>query len=277
MEYIPSAPEQEQQRLFAKKRSALKRIGKLGITLPYISATFSYEQLLSNYIILDISNSETEYLKQGIEALVKCLRIVQNEPIIQRKDIEDEVYKMRGGNLDKLIAEQGENSDVYIWVNERIEIMISNDVSSKKITEEVLLREISEFKIRLGRVNVVMKMENDVFEFTNSNKMMEFHIYEKEIIDNPHPNIFENVEGYLLFQSLYSIYKDIEKPLANYSFIYRQLSKDKYIKESFKPEKFREWINSEPYNANVDTKFKTYDNCYTKEKFNFYQFVKSKH
>lgn len=106
--------------------------------------------------------------------------------------------------------------------------------------------------------------------------MTELYIYEKEIIENPFTNIFENVEGFLLFQSLHSIYKDIEKPLANYSFIYRQLSKDKFIKDSFKPEKFRDWINAEPYNTNVDSKFKTYNNCYTKEKFNFYQFVKSK-
>lgn len=276
MEYFPSKFEQEQDRLFSRKRMALQRITKLGLELPFISGTFSYEQLLAKYIMSDMSNSETEYLKQGVEKLLQCLRVVQNDPIISRVDVEEKVYALRGGNLDKHIAEQGEESDVAKWVNLKIDELISNDISLKRVTEEVLTREISEFKIRLGRVNIALKIDNDILEFKDANKITELHIFEKEIIENTHPKIFESVEGFLLFESLHMIYKDTDNPLANYSFIYRQLAKDNLIKESFKPEKFREWINSEPYNASVYTKFKTYDKCYTKEKYNFYQYVKSK-
>lgn len=276
MEYFPSKFEQEQDRLFSRKKMALLRITKLGLELPFISGTFPYEQLLANYIMSDISNSETEYLKQGVEKLLQCLKVVQNDPVITREDIEKDVYALRGGNLDKLIAEQGENSDVAKWVNSRIDQLIANDISSKRVTEEVLIREISEFKIRLGRVNIILKIDNDILDFKDANKITEFYIFEKEIIENPYPQIFQSLEGFLLFDSLHKIYKDTDNPLANYSFIYRQLAKDNLIIESCKPEKFREWINSEPYNANVYTKFKTLDKCCTKEKYNFYQFVKSK-
>tara|TARA_R110000868_G_scaffold225161_2_gene477429 strand:+ start:289 stop:1122 length:834 start_codon:yes stop_codon:yes gene_type:complete len=276
MEYYPSDFDMQMQRFFNMRRRALRRINELGLSMPYISEKLTYEQLLSNYMVLDKSNSETEYLKNGIKALFECLKDVQKVNVISREEAENQVYINEKGRLEDYISEKGKDEHITTWINGKVEDIIKTDASSKKITEEVLIREISEFKTRLARVNVLVIVEQDTLNFKKSDKMIELHIYEKEVLENPYPHIFVNTDAFVLFNDLHSIYKDIENPLANYSFIYRQMSKDNLIKDTFKPEKFRDWINSEPYNLEVDTKLKTYDNCYTKEKYNTYQFAKSK-
>jgi len=275
MEYYPNNFDIEMQKFFNRRRIALNRLKSLGLSLPYISEKFTYEQLLANHSILDISNTETEYLKHGIEEIFKCLRAVQSEKIITSAEAERKVIEDK--ELDVFIAKQGKTEELQQYIDTLVERLISQDISSKTTTEEVLKNEISEFKTRLGRVNVLVVLENDVLSFKKSENMTELHIYEREILENPYPHIFVDVGAFLLFQDLHSIFKDLGDPLANYSFIYRQMAeKDKLIKESFKPEKFREWINTEPYNTDVNTKFKTYDQCHPKKKYVIYQYVKKK-
>ena len=276
MEYYPSASLQSQEFLFARKKTALLRLKKLGLTLPYISDSLSYEQLLANYTVLDISNLETNYLKQGIEELLFCLKSVQSHPVISREDVEKEVFKMRGGNLDKVIMEGGENSqNIRAWVDYQVTTTIDSDIKSKQITEEVLIREISEFKIRLGRVNIIVKIENDLLEFKETNKMTELYIYEKEILENPHPKIFKDIDAFILFERLHSIFKHTNKQRADYGFIYWKMWEDGFILKEFKPEKFRKWIGEEEYKITTSSAFRTLQGCTTQLKEDLYTTLKT--
>ena len=91
---------------------------------------------------------------------------------------------------------------------------------------------------------------------------------------NPYPEVFKSLEAYLLFDRLYSSTKDSNTLLADFSFIYRRMSKDQLLQEHQKPEVFRQWLSKEPYNLVLDNKFKTLDNCTTRIKEQSYQDTK---
>lgn len=277
MEYIPSNYEQQMHRFFHNRKIALKTIEKLGLKMPYISDKLTFEQLFLEYAIKDFSHTEIDYLKEGIVCLIECLKETQKQSTITKELADKEIYIKHKDYID--LAKKDKKNEEYItkWINEKSSFLINSYTSNKKTTEEVLIREIAEFKTRLGRVNVVVDIKNETLQFNDKNKMEQLIIYSKEIIENPYPHIFKDADAFILFRELHSIYKDIENQLANYSFIYRQMAeKDNLIKETFKPEKFREWLNSEPFELDINTKFKTYSKCFTKEKNSFYQYVKSK-
>lgn len=276
MEYYPSGFDMEMQKFFSKRKTALERIRKIGLSMPYISDKLTYDQLVLEHAVLDLSHAETDYLKDGIISLVECLKKVSETPEMTEEEAYEVAYNKHKEYADRFLNTKNHN-DIVEWLKEKADFELKNDPKSKKTTEEVLIREIAEFKTRLGRVNVTVDIKGDALKFNDKKKMEQLVIYTREIIENPREDIFVNADAFILFRELHSIYKDTDNPLADYSFIYRQMAeKDKLIKETFKPEKFRDWINSEPYNADVNTKFKTYDKCFTKEKYNFYQYVKSK-
>lgn len=277
MEYYPSNYEQQMLRFFTNRKIALNKINELGLEMPYISDKLTFEHLYLEYAIKDFSNNETEYLKEGISCLVRCLKEVQKQPLISKEFADNEVYNKNKNHID--LANKDKKNKEYItkWIEERSNSLIQSDKNRKKTTEEVLIREIAEFKTRLGRVNVIVDIKNETLQFNDKKKMEQLIIYSKEIIENPYPHIFKDADAFVLFRELHSIYKDSDKPLADYSFIYRQMAeKDNLIKETFKPEKFRDWLNSEPFELEINTKFKTYSKCFTKEKDSFYNYVKSK-
>ena len=276
MDYIPSNYEQQMHRFFQKRKIALNTIEKLGIKMPYISEKLTFEQLFLEYTIKDISRNETDYLKEGIKSLIECLKEIQKIQNITKEYTYNEVYIKNKEYADKFLNTK-DHDNITKWLEKKSEFLFNSLTGNKIITEEVLIREIAEFKTRLGRVNVIVDIQNDTLKFNDKKKMEQLIIYSKEIIENPYPHIFVDADAFILFRELHSIYKDIENPLANYSFIYRQMAeKDKLIKDSFKPEKFRNWLNSEPFELDINTKLKIYDKCFTKEKQIFYQYVKSK-
>ena len=132
MEYYPSDFDMQMQRFFNMRRRALRRINELGLSMPYISEKLTYEQLLSNYMVLDKSNSETEYLKNGIKALFECLKDVQKVNVISREEAENQVYINEKGRLEDYISEKGKDEHITTWINGKVEDIIKTDASSKK-------------------------------------------------------------------------------------------------------------------------------------------------
>ena len=273
MEYYPSRHEMQIHEFFRKRSLALFRLKKLGLSMPYISKDRTYEQLLNEHIISDISNNETDFLKDGIKELFKCLKAVQSVEVMTRAEAEKEVFEKHKKMLDGHIEEKGRDKEVESWINRNIEDIMRRDSSEKRTTEEVLIQEISDFKIRLGRVNISVVMNKDALDFKKSDKMTELHI--KEVVENPHPDIFSNLKGFVLFERLHSVFRNNNQNLADYSFIYRKLVKDGFILDSFKPEKFREWISGERYDIQTDTPLKTLNNCSTQLKKDLYDTLKS--
>lgn len=95
------------------------------------------------------------------------------------------------------------------------------------------------------------------------------------IEENPHPDKFIDLKAFRLFEKLHEIYKTTDNPLADYSFIYRQMAeKDHLIIDRFRPEKFRAWVAKEPYNIVIPAKLKTYNNCAPKKKLPTYLALK---
>lgn len=275
MEYYPSKHEIQMQEFFRKRSLALFRLKKLGLSMPYISRDKTYEQLLNEYIISDISNNETDFLKDGIKELFKCLKVVQSGEVMTHEEAEKEVFEKHGDMLNRHIDETGRDENVDSWINRNIEDIIRRDSSEKRTAEDVLKQEISEFKIRLGRVNISVVMEQDVLDFKKMDKTTELHIYEKEVVENPYPDIFSSLEGFVLFERLHSVFRNNNQNLADYSFIYRKLVKDGLMLASFKPEKFREWISGERYNITTDASLKTLNNCTTQLKQDLYETLKN--
>lgn len=96
---------------------------------------------------------------------------------------------------------------------------------------------------------------------------------EPEKSENPHPQVFLNIEAYELFQKLFEAFKTSQSKLADFSFIYRKMYKDELILDSFKPQMFINWINRYPFNISLD-KLKTLDNCSTLNKVQTYNIIK---
>lgn len=274
MDFIPSHYEIQMQKFFLNRKIAINRLKELGFEMPYLSEKLTYDQLLLEYIAKDFSNNEISYLKAGIETFFNCLKKV-NEQVAMSSDLAyNIVYNKHKDYADRFLNTK-DHDNITKWLYSKVEFEINSDLERKKITEEVLTREISEFKIRLGRVNVNVDIKGGNLNFDENKKSEKLIISSKEIIENPFPDIFIDVNAYTLFCRLHDIFKNTESPLADYSFIYRQMSeKDKLIKDTFRPEKFRDWVNSEPFCVNVDSKLKTYEKCFTKLKYNFYEFVK---
>ena len=87
---------------------------------------------------------------------------------------------------------------------------------------------------------------------------------------NPYPRIFINNYGFKVFERMR---RTVINPLADYSFIYRIMIKDKLIYKSIGDSEFREWL-SDNYQIEID-KTKQLDLCKTVAKEQMYSIIKS--
>ncbi|SIS36523.1 hypothetical protein SAMN05421768_105349 [Chryseobacterium joostei] len=97
---------------------------------------------------------------------------------------------------------------------------------------------------------------------------------DEKLFDNPYPHIFQDIKAFQFFELLHQNYKNSNKALADYSFIYRKMYEENLILETFKPEMFRSWIAKEPYSKDSLDKIKTLSNCSTSDKIIIYNNLK---
>lgn len=86
---------------------------------------------------------------------------------------------------------------------------------------------------------------------------------------NIHPRIFINNYAFMVFERLK---ETIYNPLADYSFIYRKMIKDKLIFETIGDSEFRQWL-SKTYQVEID-KTKQLHRCTTDKKEQLYSEIK---
>jgi len=84
---------------------------------------------------------------------------------------------------------------------------------------------------------------------------------------NPYPRIFKDFQAFELFCKLKEVL--VVNPLADYSFIFRRMQKDRFIFEDISEKSFRSWLNSE-YEINIEYKFKLLEYCTTDRKKRIY-------
>jgi hypothetical protein len=183
---------------------------------------------------------------------------------------------------------ESENGNAYNSYLRTLKYCNSTDVDEalKILSESLDINEISFNKLCLGEfyyskykekaISVSKKLIKKATEIINSNKInnddKELLIFWKEnlknlIVDfyegsklnikektlkNPYPEVFSNYFSYKLFDRLHSHYKSEKNQLANYSFIYRKMVEDDYIKKIQKPEVFRVWLSEKPYEISID-------------------------
>lgn len=258
-----------------KRRRVYNFLKEHEMSLPYLGIDFTYEQLLGIYITADFSRNETTYLKDGIVEILECLNKVKDIPELtqaeaREKVVEEYKVKLSIPTLQEYAREKEE------FILSRINLTIHDFIMAKEKAIEVLTQELADFKIRLGRVNIDVDIIDGKIQFKRFGEILtDMNTTTEYLIENPHPDIFVSLKAFVLFRHLHSIFKNSNKKLADYSFVYRQLVKDGLIKDSFKPEKFREWIAAEPYDIGTDAPLKTYDNCKTQQKIDIYTTLKN--
>lgn len=274
MEFYPSKNERNLMRLFQNRRIAITRLNKLGISCPYISDEFTYDQLYLQKVEQDFNLNEITFLKEGIVCIFDLIIKVDNEKDLTEKEVEDQIRieeKDRIESFRKIdgFSERYENE----WVAKNVKRKLEQSSSSKKTTLSTLKKELAQFKINLGRFNIDVSINDGKIHFVKPDEHLNKNFQVDTITENPNPDIFVDLNAFIIFKKLHFIFKDSKHKLADYSFIYRKMSLDQLIHESCKPEKFRKWINAEPYLAEAEPIFKTYDNCKTDIKENIYNLI----
>jgi hypothetical protein len=99
------------------------------------------------------------------------------------------------------------------------------------------------------------------------------HTDDPSLEKNPYPQVFSSDEAFLLFEKLFTLYKDSNNKLADFSFIYRKMYSDSFIFSHFKQSMFLEWINKAPYEISLP-KIKTINDCFTNDKQITYNIIK---
>lgn len=274
MEFYPSKNERNLMRLFQNRRIALTRLNKLGISCPYISDEFTYDQLYLQKVEQDFNLNEITFLKEGIICIFDLIIKVENEKDLTEKEVEDQIRIKEKDRIESYRKLEGfSENEENEWIAKNVKRKLEEDEASKKTTLSTLKKELAQFKINLGRFNVDVSIDGEKIHFKKYGEKLNKNFQEDTTTENPNPEIFVDLDAYIIFKKLHFIFKDSKHKLADYSFIYRKMFSDKLIHESCKPEIFRKWINAEPYLAEAEPTLKTYGNCKTDIKENIYNLI----
>ncbi|WP_291138609.1 hypothetical protein [Flavobacterium sp. UBA7663] len=284
-QYFPHRHISDLERLFKAKNTALIRLKTIGFDCPYISSSKTYEQLYLDEVQKDFNFNELDFLREGILYIFECLKMIENEVAVDDKYSADLVLKECGDVVLRMMKSNNfkEGDDVaflsQVWQQKNKK---DNDIKSDSIY--ALSRELAEFKVRLSRLGIETVIRNDEIEFLDLRFPIPeptFDMIDIEPIDtaepeteNPFPEIFMDFDAYTLFNRWHSVFQNSKTKLADYSFIYRIMESEGLILES-KPLRFQKWLNGEPYKADIEDMFKTYDNCKTEHKVSLYQMLKT--
>ncbi|OMQ07916.1 hypothetical protein [[Flexibacter] sp. ATCC 35103] len=274
MEFYPSKNERNLTRLFLNRRIAITRLNKLGISCPYISDEFTYEQLYLHKVEQDFNLNEVTFLKEGIVCIFDLIVKVGNEKDLTEKEVENQIRIKEKDRIESYRKLDGfSEKDEKEWISKNVNRKLEEDAGSKITTLSTLKKELAQFKINLGRFNVDVSIDGGKIHFLKLGEVQYKNLEAETITENPNPEIFVDLDAYIIFRKLHFIFKVSKSKLADYSFIYRRMSLDQLIHESCKPEIFRKWINAEPYIADAEPTLKTYDNCKTDIKENIYNLI----
>lgn len=69
MEYYPSSHDVQMHKFFQRRKTALIRLNKLGLNMPYISEYLTHEQLLNNWHLYTIYHKRTWFLNEARNSL----------------------------------------------------------------------------------------------------------------------------------------------------------------------------------------------------------------
>jgi hypothetical protein len=121
------------------------------------------------------------------------------------------------------------------------------------------------------KIEELTNLKNSNQIYPNKTEDVEQNTINNSSNDNPHARIFLNGKSWQLFDHWRNDVK-ARTQLAEFSYIYRQMSKDGLIYENVKPTEFRDWLNKN-YNTELD-ELKQLSNCDGGNKYSRYQTAK---
>lgn len=161
-----------------------------------------------------------------------------------RKDVETNMMLLRkecaqSGMSDEEITNHFEN--VYSKVNDKLKATLNCFDDEEK--QRFLLKSMAKMS---GQVvsHKNMLIENEIeqlfnFEDGDSEKTSELNsVVSNPIEANPYPRIFTSPKAFDKFQKLLEEFGNGDENLANYSFVYHRMVKDKFIYEDYKQTEF---------------------------------------
>lgn len=214
----------------------------------------------TKYLLREQKKAEENHFDAD-EFFSKCLDVIESF----KKNIEDkfnkrksEIYFMRTLTpplSDEMYKSSMDDNTLY---NYSVTLFWA---TGREFTGHLFYKDVLYIEKKIKECQEKILLDNLV----NPNLALEDTTIKNE--DNPYPEVFSDYNSFKLFEYLHELNKDATNSLAIFSFIYRQMFKDEYLKQNIqKPEVFRKWLSGEPYFLDLDFKFKTLDNCRTDEK-----------
>lgn len=126
-------------------------------------------------------------------------------------------------------------------------------------------------KFDIKGVQVLKGFDDNIFSSEifrlelNDKKQFLFDVYQSlngnNLKGNKFPQVFNSELAFKLFKRLHNDYKDEKNRLVNYSFIYRKMYEDELINPNLRPEQFKTWLSSKPFEFEISSnQLKTMDN-----------------
>lgn len=160
------------------------------------------------------------------------------------------------------------------------EILSTTQIENNKILNLIKNELLDSYKRVFIKFKNEVPIYNDIFDaflLSNENRKTieqpSVDVFENKQDYNPHPRVFINNDKFLFFEELKNkLCTDKKTQLADFSFVFRMMQKEKYIYSDVSEKSFREFLTNN-YEITFD-KLKTYEYCVTDKKINLYNSLK---
>lgn len=160
------------------------------------------------------------------------------------------------------------------------EFLSSTQIENNRILNLIKKELLDSYKRTYIKIKNEVPVYDDIFEtFLFSNKSLKrieqpsVDFFENKQDYNPHPRVFISNDKFLFFEELKNkLCTDKKTQLADFSFVFRMMKKEKYIYSDVSEKSFREFLTNN-YEITFD-KLKTYEYCVTDKKINLYNSLK---
>lgn len=205
----------------------LSNLFTIGLTPDIIRNNFDDWMLQNRDIKIDFDNNliylGIDKVRKDLETSMSLLR----KNLQQEGMSEDEIINHIAATKSRLGEKLNKTMDCF-EEDQKLEFLLK---TIKKMSGQV-----AEFKDVLFE-NEIEQLFN--FEDRDSEKTSEQHsVVSNPIEANPYPRIFTSTKAFDKFQKLLEEFGNGDENLANYSFVYHRMVKDKFIYEDYKQTEF---------------------------------------
>lgn len=215
------------------------------------------------------------------------------EEIIDFEEFNNDLKKCFIDSEDSYVSEINEQIQnpseaqfkIYLYntlknLKDSYEFLSSTQIENNRILNLIKKELLDSYKRTYIKIKNEVPIYDDIFEtFLFSNKSLKrieqpsVDFFENKQDYNPHPRVFISNDKFLFFEELKNkLCTDKKTQLADFSFVFRMMKKEKYIYSDVSEKSFREFLTNN-YEITFD-KLKTYEYCVTDKKINLYNSLK---